>query len=729
MIPANLQTVAPNSQVQVDGYHEIDWKVPEYVHHSHRKRLYLTTSGQWKNGKLNGAQCKMYVRSIEDCPNGGSIMKTRNDLPQLIGTFKDSIIEKSTIKLDKQWKFEFDSIQLSTLNMSHNYYLRWPRLPISRFMYDRYFIFENANWSSHCNKLKCNGSFITKINGRLEYTHPLPSHDDDHEHIVVECCEFSLLYYDLLLSFIKHKCEIFKGTIEYIFDNCFNNCNVSYTATINETLTTHRYRLRQNRNNPRGNEKLTWKIGKVNSDTESQKTGEILNQSIQTMSLRSYPAIKLEITFIYDNINLISNSIVVNHQHNADTKCFLGIESQCPFEQFSFIPSNPEKLFNFLKTSKDITLIPANCTTYKSMSVIFSGDAEMDENIGDCGVKFDMSGKCTIQVCAQFDDHEQQQKEIRHLLFDGYYHGSQVSITSVLAKLLKYSCNDNVHDNVDDNVNKNQIQPVYNEIQQLQQLGFEFGMEGVDCGVIFDKIKQTGIDAVCDCLKRALVVEKYDLNDLKSWLETEYAENGDDKLDWSLTPIQWEKLYQTGLISLIEYALECKQECGTTEVESWIINDTQNWNILHYGAYLNNIKMIEIGQKYMETAGMQLDQRKTTKVQKKQRKFVLDTRNLYESQDIGGNTPLHIASQYGNVESLNKLINFQYDSKCFKESIKNQLMNKNLNGETPLSVALRYDSIKCVKLLFKKLKFKSNKNKLVSSDFNGFSVFTLLVAS
>ena len=552
--------------------------------------------------------------------------------------------------------------------MESNYCCDWFRPPQSRFNYDRYFIFENAKWTCDGDKLKCNGSFITKIDGNLKYNHPWLNRDDDHPRIVVECCQFSLLYYDFLLSFVKDgKCEIFKGTIEYIFNNCFNNCNVSYKGTINETLTTQRYQLNKYRKNLGKNDKLTWKIGKINSDIESQKTREILNQSIQTMSLASHPAIKLEITFIYDNNNLISNSIVENHQHDKDTKCFLNIENKCPFEQFSFIPSNPRQLFNFLKTRKGSVLIPDNCTTYKSMSVIFTGDAKMDENIGHGGVKFDMSGKCTIQVCAQLDDQDQQQKEVRHLLFDGYYHGSQVSFTSVLVKLLKHS--------VIDNVNENQPQPVYNEIQQLQQIGFEFRMHGVDCSVIFDRIKQVGIDLVCECLKRALAVEKYDLNDLKSWLDTKY---GTVKLDWSLTQIQWEKLYQTGLISLIEYVLASKQERCSTEVESWIINDTQNWNILHYGAYSNNIKMIEIGQKYMKTAGIQLDQRKLSKAPKKQRKFVLDTRNLYKSPDISGNTPLHIASQYGNVEGLNKLINFKCDSRCFKESIKEQLMNKNL---------------------------------------------------
>ena len=459
----------------------------------------------------------------------------------------------------------------------------------------------------------------------------------------------------MLLSFItRDKFEIFKGTVEYHF----GNCNVRYKAIIDENLTIDRVTYYMYR---RYNNVLKWKIGNVDSDVESKKTPQVFNQSLQDISMGCNPTIKLKITFDYSST--IDDN---NHQYGKDTKCFLNVENQCPFEQFSFIPVNGEKLINFLKHEGIIQQ-----TSDKSL------------------------------------------KRISVLLYAGDYYRNRVSAASIAGKL--------------SNVNGNNNQTLYNEIEQLQQLGFEFGMDNVDLSVIFDKIRLAGINTVCHCLKRALAMKQYDLNDFKSWLK---RRDSPSRRRWSLTQIQWEKLYQTQLVDLIEYVLSCKQQpaSGNLEVERWIINDTQNWNILHYGAYLNDCKLIEIGQKYIFAAGKTFDSRTISKDRRIRQQFLVKTNNFCKSQYIGGNTPLHIASRYGNVKSLNKLINFKYGSNCFKEVIKHKLVIKNYNGETPLELALRYDNIECVKVLFKTFKFKSDTNKLLLTDF-GFCVFTLLAAS
>ena len=52
---------------------------------------------------------------------------------------------------------------------------------ISYLEYYRFFIFTNAIWTSDCNKLKCNGSFITSLtNVKLVYEHLNPDHLANH---------------------------------------------------------------------------------------------------------------------------------------------------------------------------------------------------------------------------------------------------------------------------------------------------------------------------------------------------------------------------------------------------------------------------------------------------------------------------------------------------------------------------------------------------------------------
>ena len=711
-----LQGVDPNPQVTRDGYHKIDWKLPSFVQHqkyvsnrSVHDQLYLTTSGQWQNGKLNGSQCKIHLSSLVDSPDGGHIMKMRNDLPQLVGTFKDSIIEKGTIKLNKQWKFAFDSIRLSPLFMTENYNnIRDATAAqlISSFEYCRFFIFTNAIWTSHCNKLKCNGSFITSLKYvTLAYKH-LNVDQLGNRKVIIKCCGFSLLYLDLLFSFIKcnEKCEIFKGTIEYNF----SNCNVSYKATMDENLTIGRFSYHMHR---RDNKLLKWKIGCVDSDLESQKTIQVLNESLQRISIRSYPEppIKLTITF---NYNSTIDDTDDNHQHGKETECFLNVENQCPFKQFSFIPDNGEKLINFLKNKEIIEKVSHDFGNNESLSVVFTGDAKLRRNICRC-VQFLMSGKCKIQAVVNLNNNKQD-KQISVLLYEGDYYRNKLSAASIMGKI--------------SNGNSNRI--LYNEIQQLKELGFEFGRDNVDLSIIFDKIRHVGINTVCDCLKYVLGMKKCDLNDLKSWLKNRDS----TRRQWSLTQIEWEKLYQTRLVDLIEHVLSCKRQRensnGILEVKWWIINDTQNWNMLHYGAYFNDCKLIEIGQQYILDAGRILTSRKISSYPRTRREFLVKTNNFCTSPDSFGNTPLHVASQYGNVESLIKLINFQCDSKCFKEAIKDKLVTKNHDGLTPLKLALRYDNIECVKVLFKEFKFISDTNKLISTDFGGGdSVFILLAAS
>ena len=97
------------------------------------------------------------------------------------------------------------------------------------------------------------------------------------------------------------------------------------------------------------------------------------------------------------------------------------------------------------------------------------------------------------------------------------------------------------------------------------------------------------------------------------------------------------------------------------------------------------------------------------------------------ARDIGGNTPIHIAAQYGNAKCLSKLINWKCNHACFKDAMKNQLLQKNSNGETALALAIRFDKVNCIKILIKAHGF--NFNKLICVYFNGFSIFTLSVAS
>ena len=162
--------VASHLEAKEDGEYKLKWKVPDEIQHGENANLLLVAQGKWKNGKLNGENCKIYFCSTVN--NNLALTVEREDLPQLIGTFNDNIIEKGKILVKDKWCLEFDSIQLSKLQMTANqysgiihYHLSLGHAyPYSRLNYHRYFIFNNGKWKSQPNgKLESNGSYFTRI--------------------------------------------------------------------------------------------------------------------------------------------------------------------------------------------------------------------------------------------------------------------------------------------------------------------------------------------------------------------------------------------------------------------------------------------------------------------------------------------------------------------------------------------------------------------------------------
>ena len=87
-------------------------------------------------------------------------------------------------------------------------------------------------------------------------------------------------------------------------------------------------------------------------------------------------------------------------------------------------------------------------------------------------------------------------------------------------------------------------------------------------------------------------------------------------------------IFQYFLKYLIQYILDSKKEHCSIRPETWNIGDTQDWNILHYGAYLDNTEMIDIGHSYFLNAASKFD---TALAKKKsgQQKFLNRTNNWF----------------------------------------------------------------------------------------------------
>ena len=197
--------------------------------------------------------------------------------------------------------------------------------------------------------------------------------------------------------------------------------------------------------------------------------------------------------------------------------------------------------------------------------------------------------------------------------------------------------------------------------------------------------------------------------------------------------IVWEIIYQSKSNKLIQFALNSRMVC---KVFGYVaahkrknICDSQGWNVLHYGAYLNNSDLIQIGQNYMNTILTDFE----NKQKKQHQKFKTIAglfREWYLSSDIFGNLPIHLACQYGNLTSLKQLSSAvrirNYPQ--LKKDMELQIHKINDDGWNCLGLALRYDQFKCVRWLIHYYNNCTDVN-WINQRFNGWTILTLIVKS
>lgn len=147
--------------------------------------------------------------------------------------------------------------------------------------------------------------------------------------------------------------------------------------------------------------------------------------------------------------------------------------------------------------------------------------------------------------------------------------------------------------------------------------------------------------------------------------------------------------------------------------------DWEGWNLLHYGAYLNNQHYIQLFEKYRSEI-LAFSQKK------KSCKFRIFS--SVSQGDYYGNCPIHIACIYDSYEVIDQLLTLghKYDE-CQYNHI-NLLLKQNQDGWIPLALTIIHNHVKCFqKLIHHTLTACGRAN--IAKYFQGFSMITLAVAS
>ena len=180
-------------------------------------------------------------------------------------------------------------------------------------------------------------------------------------------------------------------------------------------------------------------------------------------------------------------------------------------------------------------------------------------------------------------------------------------------------------------------------------------------------------------------------------------------------------LYQSQCHSLIDESLKHKLDnTGSAQgLDFLAARDEQGWNILHYGAYLNNMQYVQYCKDIIQDTRY------------KSLKSTLGRgMKLYQillvKDNTGGNLPIHIAAQYGHDLIIQQFLNNSNHLSTSKGSVESkkltQMLNTTKDGWTPIALSIIHDHVKCFQLLYHDLTISKGK-------LNGFTMATLAAKS
>lgn len=156
--------------------------------------------------------------------------------------------------------------------------------------------------------------------------------------------------------------------------------------------------------------------------------------------------------------------------------------------------------------------------------------------------------------------------------------------------------------------------------------------------------------------------------------------------------------------------------------------DDNNWNILHFGACLNNVEYINLG---MEYANKILRFANARRVRNFRRYRFLNQTDLFQ------NIPMHIAVIESSYQVIEALLQFRDDShnRDTNTVLRKQVTAKNSDGWIPLALAIISNDFKCFDILAKptaQILDSAHPNRIFFTNnryFQGFTALTLAITS
>ena len=180
-----------------------------------------------------------------------------------------------------------------------------------------------------------------------------------------------------------------------------------------------------------------------------------------------------------------------------------------------------------------------------------------------------------------------------------------------------------------------------------------------------------------------------------------------------------ELLYRSQCYTLME---KCFELVANQPNNSAYRSDSQGWNLLHYAAYLNDVKYIRLYQKILKSDVKLLIRPYNGSINLVPRSLLLNTDLVSHSM------PIHIAVQNGHIKILREFVKNYKKLGCSTISALNgangQFFTKTYDGWTALELAIIQDQPKCFEFLYSEMEYVLHR-----VDYNGFSLNTLAAQS